>query len=115
MIDNALWDEFHRVVNMTSRELSEWLRTESATPNGEEVPDRAGTETGQQVLHILRKRKADVTADDVEVIQHVIDQVYSQRRDDLEPVQGDSAWRRALMDIGHDPLRAPGNEARTSE
>lgn len=107
MIDNALWDEFHRVVNMTSRELSEWLRTESATPNGEEMPDRAGTETGQHVLHILRKRKADLTAEDVEVIQYVIDQVYAQRRDDLEPVQGDSAWRHALMDIGHDPLRAP--------
>lgn len=118
MIDNALWDEFHHVVNMTSRELSEWLRIESATPEDEELPDRAGTETGQHVLHVLRKRKADLTADDVELIRYVIDQVHAQRRDDLEPVQGDSAWRHALMDIGHDPLRAParsGGETRAHE
>lgn len=118
MIDNELWDEFHRVVNMTSRELSEWLRIESATPESEEVPDRAGTETGQHVLHVLRKRKADLTPDDVELIRYVVDQVHAQRREDLEPVQGDSAWRHALMDIGHDPLRAPErsrSEARPSE
>lgn len=107
MIDDALWDEFHQVVNMTSRELSEWLRTESATPEGEEVPDRAGSKTGQHVLSVLRKRKADLTAEDVELIRYVVDQVHAQRRDDLEPVQGDSAWRHALMDIGHDPLRVP--------
>lgn len=105
MIDQALWDDFHHVVNMSSRELSEWLRIESATSRGEEVPDRAGGEVGQHVLRILRKRKADLTDDDVEVIRYVVDQVHAQRRDDLEPTQGDSTWRRALMDIGHDPLR----------
>lgn len=106
MIDDALWDDFHKVVNMTSRELSDWLRTESATPADEEVPDRAGTATGQHVLAVLRKRKADLTDDDIALIRYVIDQVRGQRRDDLEPVQGDSPWRHALMDIGHDPLRA---------
>ncbi|MPY78231.1 MAG: DUF3140 domain-containing protein [Actinophytocola sp.] len=117
-MDNALWDEFHHVVNMTSRELSEWLRTESATPDDEELPDRAGTETGRHVLHVLRKRKADLTADDVEVIRYVVDQVHAQRRADLEPVQGDAAWRHALMDIGHDPLRAsarPASEMRAPD
>jgi hypothetical protein len=29
-VDDALWEEFHRVVNMSSRELLEWLRTRSA-------------------------------------------------------------------------------------
>ena len=29
-VDDELWEEFHRVVNMTSRELEEWLRTHSA-------------------------------------------------------------------------------------
>lgn len=31
--DDELWNEFHRVVNMTSRELEEWLRTRSAAPD----------------------------------------------------------------------------------
>ena len=29
-VDDELWDEFHRVVNMNSRELEEWLRTQAA-------------------------------------------------------------------------------------
>ena len=63
-IDDALWDEFHRVVNMTSRELSEWLRVRSADEHAEEFPDHAGSETGRHVLAILQKRRGDLTADD---------------------------------------------------
>jgi len=58
--DNELWDEFHRVVNMSSRELADWLRTSSADPDSERLPDQAGTPTGQQVLHILGKRRTDL-------------------------------------------------------
>ena len=29
-VDDDLWNEFHRVVNMTSRELREWLETDDA-------------------------------------------------------------------------------------
>jgi len=63
-VDDEMWDEFHRVVNMTSRELSEWLRTRDAGEDGEELPDRAGTPTGQRVLAILGKRRADLTTHD---------------------------------------------------
>ena len=52
-IDEALWTEFHSVVNMTSRELSEWLRTRSADEQDEPLPDQAGTPTGRAVLNIL--------------------------------------------------------------
>jgi Protein of unknown function (DUF3140) len=57
--------EFHRMVNMSSRELADWLRTCSASPQTERLPDRAGTPTGQQVLHILGKRRTDLNAQDV--------------------------------------------------
>ena len=63
-IDQDLWDEFHRLVNMTSRELGEWLRTRAATEDTEELPDKAGSETGRHVLAILGKRKVDLTEDD---------------------------------------------------
>ncbi|HKS47916.1 MAG TPA: DUF3140 domain-containing protein [Amycolatopsis sp.] len=53
-----LWDEFHRVVNLNSRELSEWLRTRAADENTEELPDQAGPPTGRHVLEILRKRRS---------------------------------------------------------
>lgn len=103
--DDALWNEFHRVVNMTSRELSEWLRTRSAGTDVEELPDQAGTRTGQQVLHVLGKRRTDLDDGDLRVMQKVVDRVHAERRDDLEPTAGQSGWRHRLMSIGHDPLK----------
>jgi hypothetical protein len=103
--NDELWDEFHRVVNMTSHELSDWLRTRSATEETEELPDQAGTPTGQEVLGVLRKRHTDLTSDDRRVMQKVVDRVHAERRDDLEPTAGQAPWRHRLMSIGHDPLR----------
>jgi hypothetical protein len=105
-VDETLWDEFHRVVNMSSRELSDWLRTRSADDQTEELPDQAGTETGRHVLAILGKRKTDLTDDDVRVMRKVVDHVHAERRDDLEPTAGQPNWRHRLMTLGHDPLKA---------
>ena len=105
VVDDELWDEFHRVVNMTSRELDEWLRVRSADEESEALPDQAGTETGRHVLNILGKRRTDLTDDDVRVMQNVVDRVLAERRDDLEPTAGEAHWRYRLMSMGHDPLK----------
>jgi hypothetical protein len=107
-VDDELWDEFHRVVNMTSRELSEWLRTRDAGEETEALPDQAGTPTGQQVLAILGKRRQDLTPHDTDVMRRVVDRVHAQRRDDLEPTAGQAGWRHRLMSLGHDPLKPAG-------
>ncbi|MDQ3788254.1 MAG: DUF3140 domain-containing protein [Actinomycetota bacterium] len=91
---------------MSSRELSEWLRTRSAADQTEELPDQAGTETGQHVLAILGKRKTDLNDADVRVMRKVVDRIHAERRDDLEPTAGQANWRHRLMTIGHDPLKA---------
>ncbi|MEN3266631.1 DUF3140 domain-containing protein [Pseudonocardia sp.] len=104
-VDDELWDEFHRVVNMTSRELEEWLRTQAATEEFEQLPDRVGTPTGREVLAVLGKRRGDLTAADEHAMRKVVDKVHAQRRDDLEPTAGQAAWRHKLMSIGHDPLK----------
>jgi hypothetical protein len=105
MVDEELWEDFHRVVNMTSRELEEWLRTRSADPEAEPLPDQAGTETGRHVVHILGKRRTDLTDDDARVMRKVVDRVLAERREDLEPTAGEAHWRHRLMTIGHDPLK----------
>ncbi len=105
VVDDELWDEFHRVVNMTSRELDDWLRTRSADEDTEQLPDQAGTETGRHVLHILGKRRTDLTDDDVRIMQNVVDRILAERRDDLEPTAGEAHWRYRLMSMGHDPLK----------
>ena len=68
-VDDDLWNEFHRVVNMSSRELSDWLRTRSADPEVEALPDQAGSPTGQRVLAILGKRRTDLDDNDIGVMR----------------------------------------------
>jgi hypothetical protein len=102
---DTLWNEFHRVVNMTSLELSEWLRARDADEHGEPLPDQAGTRTGRHVLAILQKRRTDLTDDDIRVMYKVVDTVESRRRDDLQPTAGQDNWRHQLMTVGHDPLK----------
>jgi len=103
--EDQLWQEFHQVVNMTSRELSDWLRTRDASEDAEEMPDQAGQPTGRQVLHVLGKRRGDLTDEDRRVMRKVVDRVRGQRREDLEPVAGQASWRHRLMSMGHDPLK----------
>jgi hypothetical protein len=105
VVSDELWEDFHRVVNMTSRELEEWLRTRSADPETEALPDQAGTETGQHVVHILGKRRTDLTEDDARVMRNVVDRVLAERREDMEPTAGEAHWRHRLMSMGHDPLK----------
>ena len=107
-VDEELWNEFHRVVNMSSRELREWLATRDAGEDAEVFPDQAGTPTGNAVLSILGKRRTDLTPDDVRIMEKVIDKVLSERRDDLEPTAGEAHWRYRLMSMGHDPLKPAG-------
>lgn len=104
-VSDELWDEFHRVVNMTSKELSDWLRAESAADT-EVFPDQAGTAAGQTVVAILGKRRTDLTSDDIAVMEAVVTEVRTERGEDpLEPVAGEDGWRRRLMSLGHDPLK----------
>jgi hypothetical protein len=105
IVDDELWDDFHRVVNMTSRELQDWLMVEGAGEQTEDLPEHAGPPLGHRVLAILRKRRVDLTPEDVEVMDKVVDKVMSQRGVDLEPTAGQAVWRHRLMDLGHDPLK----------
>ena len=100
-----LWDDFHAVVNMTSRELGEWLRTEESGSEGGASSEGDLTATGHQVLAVLGKRQGDLTDADRVVMAHVVRSVRAQRGDEPEPEAGDDAWRRALMTLGHDPLK----------
>ncbi|WP_314219742.1 DUF3140 domain-containing protein [Streptomyces zaehneri] len=102
---DALWEDFHRAVNMTSQELAAWLRVRDADENAEPLPEEAGTPTGQHVLAILQKRRTDLTDDDVRVMYRVVDTVAAQADPENEPAAEDTRARRRLMTIGHDPLR----------
>lgn len=108
-VDEELWQEFHSLVNMSSAELQAWLATQDSSEATEVLPDQAGDERSQAVLDILRKRRTDLTSDDVEVMRSVTWEIRTARGQEPEPAAGDEEWRRRLMSIGHDPLREVGS------
>jgi hypothetical protein len=102
---DALWEDFHRVVNMTSQELASWLRVRDAAEESEPLPDEAGSSTGQYVLAILQKRRTDLTDTDIQVMYEVVDTVTAQTDVENEPLAEDTPRRHRLMTLGHDPLK----------
>ena len=60
------------------------------------------------MLHILGKRRTDLTEHDAATMRRVVERVRAERGDDPEPTAGQAAWRRRLMRIGHDPLKPVG-------
>src|SRR5699024_2097978 len=103
LVSDQLWEDFHTVVNMTSRELQEWLATAESGDGVDALPDQAGSDRSRQVLGILAKRRTDLTADDVALMEGVVAEVRELRGDDAETRAGDAAWRHRLMSLGHDP------------
>src|SRR4051812_6819396 len=106
-VSDELWNEFHQLVNMTSKELEDWLRTDAAGEVTEPTPDETGHELGEHVVHVLGKRRADLTADDIAGMERVVRRIRRGRGEELESTAGDAHWRHMLMSVGHDPLRSP--------
>src|SRR3712207_6490720 len=110
-VDDELWNEFHRVVNMTSGELREWLLTRAADEDGAVEPGTqggVGTPTGEQVLNFQGKRRRDPTGDADRVRRTLVLGVPEQPREDLEPTAGEPPWRHRLMSMGPAPLKPFG-------
>jgi hypothetical protein len=107
-VSDDLWQEFHTLVNMTSRELGEWLRVQASDAVAEGLPDEDAPPVGQQVLAILGKRRVDLTNEDAQVMESVVATVRAERGPEPEPTAGDDEWRHRLMDLGHDPLKPVG-------
>ncbi len=100
-------EEFDEAVNMTRKELEEWLQTDESKSVGQSDGggESKGHESGRKIVEILGKNKSDYTDEDVEHMKRV--NAYVKRhlgqgpKNDVE----DSRWRYSLMNWGHDPLK----------
>lgn len=100
-----IWERFHAAVNMTSRELLDWLGTQPdlAPHPGENQPAKLGL----AVVDVLGKRRTDLTEADVEVMRKVVDVVEEETEGaSEEDFANDERKRYRLLNVGHDPLRA---------
>jgi hypothetical protein len=99
-------EEFDDAVNMTPKELEEWLETdESQSVGQDDGGESTGHKSGRRIVEILRKKEGDIDDDDFEHMNKV--QGYVARHVKQRP-SGDvesSRWRYSLMNWGHDPLK----------
>ena len=99
-------EKFNEAVNMTPRELEEWLQTEESKSVGQSDGggESKGHESGRRIVEIKRKNKSDYT-DDVEHMKKVSGYVKRHLGQGPKTDVEDSKWRYSLMNWGHDPLR----------
>ena len=89
-------DEFGAAVNMTRKELEDWLGTEESQSVGQGNGESKGHESGRRIVKLLEKNKSDYT-DDVDHMKKVSSYVKRHLgqgpKDNLE----DSNWRYSLV------------------
>ena len=100
-------EEFDEAVNMTPKELEEWLQTEESKSVGQSDGggESKGHESGRRIVEIKRKNKSDYTDDDVEHMKRVHSYVKRHLGQGPKNNPEDSKWRYSLMNWGHDPLK----------
>jgi hypothetical protein len=101
---DQVWKEFSEAVNMTPSELEKWLKTKESKESGTGV----GHDSGERIVAIKHKKKAELTDDDYAHMQKVVGYVHrhlAQGGPDKKKDKDDSTWRYSLMNWGHDPLK----------
>ena len=105
--NEQIMEEFDEVVNMSRKELEEWLETDESKKVGQKDggSESKGHESGRKIVEILEKDNSDYTEEDIEHMRHVVSYVH---RHQAQRPKGDveySNWRHYLMNWGHDPLK----------
>jgi hypothetical protein len=105
--DNDIKTEFDDLVNMTAKELDEFLGTDDSKDVGQKKDggESTGHESGRRIVEILKTKKADLSDDDYEHMRKVVG--YCKRHLAQRPDGDitDTKWRYSLMNWGHDPKK----------
>jgi hypothetical protein len=105
--DEQVVEEFDEEVNMSRKELEEWLETDESKAVGQKYgrSESKGHESGCRIVRILEKDESDYTDDDIEHMKRVNGYVKRHLGQGPENDVEDSKWRYSLMNWGHDPLK----------
>ncbi|MDJ0005737.1 DUF3140 domain-containing protein [Rhodococcus fascians] len=105
--DSDVKTEFDDLVDMTAKELDEFLGTDDSKDVGQkkEGGESTGHESGRRIVEILKSKKADLSDDDYEHMRKVVG--YCKRHLAQRPDGDitDTKWRYSLMNWGHDPKK----------
>ena len=105
---DTIREKFSDSVNMTAKELDDWLDTDESQAVGNSSGDEESTGhyMGRRIVDIRKKKVADLDDDDLAAMKKV--NGYVARHLKQKPTKEDvetSKWRYSLMNWGHDPLK----------
>jgi hypothetical protein len=105
--DEQVIEEFDEAVNMSRKELEDWLETEESKEVGQKDGDSEskGHESGRKIVEVLEKDESDYTEDDIDHMRRVVSYVHRHQAQKPKGNIEDSNWRYSLMNWGHDPLK----------
>ncbi|MBY4127345.1 DUF3140 domain-containing protein [Rhodococcus fascians] len=105
--DSDIKAEFDDLVNMTAKELDEFLGTDASKDVGQKKDggESTGHESGRRIVEILKTKKADLSDDDYEHMHKVVSYCKRHLAQRPEGDVTDTKWRYSLMNWGHDPKK----------
>lgn len=103
----AIVDEFNDLVNLTAKQLDDWLKTDESKAVGQKKDgaENTGHHMVREIVGWPGKKKANYTDDDYAAMRKVIGYI---KRDSAQRPEGDvehTPWRYSPMNWGHDPLK----------
>ncbi|UOR04693.1 DUF3140 domain-containing protein [Hymenobacter aerilatus] len=105
--NDKVYKQFKDQVNMTASELEKWLKTDESKEVGQDSGDgkSIGQKSGEHIIKILHKKKADLTDDDYAHMHKVHSYISRHSAQVPEKDKEHSRWRYSLMNWGHDPMK----------
>jgi hypothetical protein len=99
--------DFDEAVNMTPKEIEDWLETDESKSVGQKNGggESTGHASGRRIVKILRTKKDDLTDADYAHMKKVHGYVARHAKQRPEGEVEDTDWRYSLMNWGNDPLK----------
>ncbi len=99
-----IYDEFKSLVNMPASSLEKWLKTDESKEVGFDSGDgeSVGHKSGEKIIDILHKKKADLSEADYKHMQKVVGYI---KRHKAQKPSGDvesTPWNYSLKNWGYD-------------
>jgi hypothetical protein len=105
----AIRHDFRDAVNMSPRELRDWLETDESREVGwahDGEDESVGHRSGRRIVEIKAKKQADLDDEDYRHMRKVVGYVHRHlAQGGPSEDRAQSRWRYSLMNWGHDPLK----------
>ncbi|MDM9380328.1 DUF3140 domain-containing protein [Chlorogloeopsis sp. ULAP01] len=100
-------EQFYYSVNMQTKELETWLKTEESQSVGQKDgnSESIGHQSGKRIVELLKNKKDDYTDDDVSHMKKVVSYIHRHLAQKPDGDVEHTRWRYSLMNWGHDPLK----------